>query len=291
MIDKFEASVLEVRTQAFQKVQESYEHTTSTINNLGLKAEERQLLEANRKNPRALCKANIEIVKQKKKDASEWHRISSILRGRIEKAIEKRKELVDLERNSHDIFGSETKIILYNFIRNKIDPSNPPASIQPLLEEAKIEINESYIMAKTNLMEAQEAQNLSSDCGDLPETLDGVDACSNASFTTKAAALWKVLTFANFKDCLVAHGVGFIVQRVLMVVIEKVISILANIFSLFAITILKVVYFALKLGHYLYKAHKTDNLKKRSGHLGNAVGTAVRIVLVIVGVEKRRRKK
>jgi len=291
MSNKFTEATTELQAQILAKVQESQSNVKTVMTHLGLKAEERTLLQANLNNPKALCKANVQILTRGRNDAKNWTEKTAKVVKRIDEAIAKSYELPQLERNTRDIFGSDSKKILFDYIKNKINPANPPASIQALLREAKSEINESYVVSQTNIKESEIVNGLSSQCNDLPTVINQEQVCSSSTLATKASAVWKILTWENAKTCLIAVGLGLIIKKALTYLIEKVITILVNIFSLFAVTVLKVVYFAVKVGYYIYQAVRETNMKKKSGFWGDAVGSAVRMLLVIAGVDRRRKMK
>lgn len=290
MLEKqFKEEIARIKEKVYQRVTLVADHS-NLINDLGLRASEKQLIKENLENPKGLCNASVNILQNKMRDTEKWNRRAEKLSKLIDFSIEHNHSLKDLKKGSHDLHKREKKTVLYEYILNKIDPDNPPKDIKPLLIEAKFELMESEGQSKINESNINALGQFK--CDNLPPYLidKEKDTCIKVSFATKALAAIKLFSFQNVLTCVAFLGANQIFVKIAGFAIDKVLSILLNVVGLFAYGIIKIVYYAVKIIFYLYEAHSEKDKRKKSQNFGDAVGTAIKIILTIIQVSRRRFK-
>ena len=165
----------------------------------------------------------------------------------------------------------------------------PDQDLKHILLEAEKEINESYMESTNEMFKMHEV--LRPKCSDLPKKISEKNICYHAGFVTQLKAVWTLFTTSKkyITDCLI-RLIGYeIFGRIIKVAFTMVLKIIGNIVGLLIVTAIKILYFIVKMFYFIYKGVNELDRKKRSADFGDAAGTAVKIVLSIVGLRKKRK--
>lgn len=280
-----------IKESVYDKVKGSLELSLSyTKEFLGLTLANKQLLEKHDKNPKALCLDNVKILKHQQEESEDWSKMSHRILEQIDKAIKMKFTLEDLKKRSSDIFKRTPKLLIYEYIRDMMPPNHDQNNIIDLLLSAKTQIGSSW-QASEERKKLIKQNNSVSSCDNLPSLIKNDEICTNANYTSRAVAFWNTLNFGTVKSCLLAFGFGTIINKILTAGVNLVLKVLANLFSLFAITAAKIIYYAAKLFYNIKKAFGSQEYKEKSGYWGSAVGYGIKIVMTISGIAKKRKLK
>jgi hypothetical protein len=286
----YSSEIHKIKDKVYEKVKDALNDSISHTKDLGLSLDQKKLLEKHAKNPRALCEDNIKILKRKQEESDDWTKMSELIIYEINRAIERKFTLPDLKRRSHDIFRRTPKLLMYEYVNNRIPADHDQINIKDILEISKKEIANSWKASEATKKAIHENYAISN-CDNLPVTIDNKDRCNNASLASKVVALWNIITFDNVKNCLISFGIGTAINKMIGFAVEKILSIIANMFSLFAVTIIKVVFYAARMLYFIIKATNQIKIVEKSESWGSAAGNAIKIVLTILGIAKKRKFK
>jgi len=139
---------------------------------------------------------------------------------------------------------------------------------------------------KANIVSLKALKDELPDCS----AIDGkITADQKVGLAAKAWAGIKALNFASDK-CLAGNGAGSVLVELATKGVEKVVEIILDIFTGFAVTLLKAAYYFAKALFYVFKAAKlAETTIEKALYTGKAVDCAIRVLLVFLKVGKKRK--
>lgn len=141
-------------------------------------------------------------------------------------------------------------------------------------------LSDDYTLMQKNIGKMVESQK----CGNTDfKKLKEEDQKSFWDMTKIGYYILKHLTkcAATFSFNILAEIVGHSLQTIISHILDAL--------SGFAIKLIKVLWYTIKLIYYIYKAVKAEIEKDQAKNWGNVLGTVIRIVLVLVGVAKKKK--
>jgi hypothetical protein len=252
-----------------------------------LGAEEKLDIKGLKTNPKALCKKITSFYADKKDQYTKGEDNTKSLLAKIEKYIESGDDFATLKR--YDWFDSDNKHLV-ELIYNPEKPNELDNKYKFLqaLSETKVllkgeEGHHSTILAKLSEVNMP-------DCSDLPES---IDEAAQQSFMMKVKATFQAVKFLAPCSKMAEIFKGAI-GALAGIAITKIVEILTDLMGLFVIKILKIVWALVKLLYYIGQAiaHRNDaNNIARSEYWGKAAGTGVRVVMILLGVGRKKMKR
>ena len=254
---------------------------------IALGGEEKKAISDLKTNPKGLCQKITTLYADKKEQYQKGEVNSQAIIDKIDKYLESGEDFATLKR--YDWFDSVNK----HLVELIYDPAFPTeydnkAAFTRALNRTKLMIKDAADHHSTIFSKLSEINM--PDCSDLP---DSIDEAAQQSFVMKVKAIYETVKFlapcsklAEIFKGAIAGLIGY--------AITKVVEILTDLMGLFVIKILKIVWTLVKLLYYIGQAvaHRNDkNNIERSQYWGKAAGSGVRLVLIILGVGKKKMKR
>ena len=145
-------------------------------------------------------------------------------------------------------------------------------------------LNES---SKVYRQKLKELQKNTPNCQDLPDTLETIN---QIGLIRRVRAI--IQTIGTYSNCSIfGNTLKKLWDKVLGMGIEAAFRVIGDIAGLWVVKLIKVIWNSSKMIFYIYKAIKATKVKEKSEMWGNAAGTGVKIILIVLGIERKRIKK
>ena len=139
------------------------------------------------------------------------------------------------------------------------------------------------------------------ECKQLPTT--EINSCAKSGLFTKVLAFYKLIfdrkngivsvtdTLETEESCISIFFGETIINKLVAWGVEKLLSLVSNLFGLFVFKIIKAVFYAILIVNNIYHAFNEIKIEEKSEYWGKAVGNVFNFVMVIATGRKKRKMR